>query len=193
MHRHGGRISQRVHAPDAGVEGLAAMDHVGVKHEKFQELEFFIRQHFLLAADEDAMGVGFQGNIADGDAFLLVRLPFEPLVLGQLGLHLRHQDAGRERLLDVVIGAKSQATDLIDVGALRRHHHDGHVDLVPKLPANLKSVHPRQHDVQKNEVIVSGHGFGEAAGAILLHLHLVAAHFQIVLLDGSDVVIVFDN
>jgi DNA-binding NarL/FixJ family response regulator len=57
-----------------------------------------------------------------------------------------------ERLGDVVVGAKLQAKDLVDLVVLGRQHHDRDPRLGPDDPADLDARELRQHEVQEHEV-----------------------------------------
>ena len=137
------------------------------------------------------MGIGLECDVAERDALTLLRLPFEALILRELRLHLRDQDAGGEWFLDIVIGAKAQPPDLVDVRPFRRDHHDRNVQLVPELPADLETVHPRQHDIQKDQVIVTREGLRQPPCPVDFHMHLVPADLQIILLNGCNIFIIF--
>ena len=80
---------------------------------------------------------------------------------------------------------------MIDIRPLCRDHHDRDVELAPKLSTDLKTVHPRQHDIQKNQIILARERFRQPLCPIDFHRHLIPADFQIILLDGSNVFIIF--
>ena len=89
MDRHRGRIAQGIHAPYLVINRFLAEYHIGIDHKKFQYLEFFIGQDFFLISHKYPVCIGVEGNISQSNA----RLPFQALVLGQLGFDPGHEDA----------------------------------------------------------------------------------------------------
>ena len=67
--------------------------------------------------------------------------------------HPRDELAEIERLDQVVVGARVEAADFVDLLASRRQHDDGH-ERVPtaKILADLVAVHVRQHEVEQDGV-----------------------------------------
>ena len=164
-----------------------------MEHEIFQQLEFLIRQHLFLATHKDSVRIRLERNIPQRDALSFFHLSFETFILRELRLHFCDQHTGREGLLDIIIRAKAQPSDLIDLCPLCRHHHDRDVELIAELSTDLKTVHPRQHDIQKDQIILAGQRFRQPLYPIDLHRHLISADFQIILLDKSNVFIIFDD
>ena len=164
-----------------------------MEHEIFEQLEFLIRQHLFLATHEDAVRIRLERDIPQRDALSCFPLPFEAFILRELRLHFRDQHAGREGLLDIVIRTKAQPPDLVDLRPLCRHHHDRDVKLIAELSTDLKTVHARQHDIQKDQIILAGQCFRQPLYPIDFHRHLISADFQIILLDKSNVFIIFDD
>ena len=65
MYRHRRIVAQRVVAPDALVERLAAEHYVGVGHEEAEQFVLLVFQGHLFAAYKDAAGVGVQRDVTE--------------------------------------------------------------------------------------------------------------------------------
>ena len=59
-----------------------------------------------------------------------------------------HHLAGAERLGDIIISPKAEAPYLVNILLLGGHHNNGGILLLPHLPADLKPIYPRKHQVQ---------------------------------------------
>ena len=164
-----------------------------MEHEIFQQLEFLIRQHLFLATHEDAVRIRLERDIPQRDALSCLRLSLQPFILRELRLHFCDQNAGREGLLDIIISPKAQPPDLVDLRPLCRDHHDRDVELIAELSTDLKTIHTRQHDIQKDQIILAGQCFRQPLYPIDFHRHLISADLQIILLDKSNVFIIFDD
>ena len=193
MHRHGDVIAQRFQSPYHLVQILPAEHLPRMAHEKHQQFVLLVFQGHLLPVFRNAAAGGVRRQRTHSQHRRLRRGGLQPSVLRQMGLDPRHQHAGRKRLFDVVIRAIAEAADLIHVLAQCRDHEDGDVLDLPHPAADGEAVHPRQHQIQKQEVEWLLQRRRQAGHAIRTDGHLETAQLQIILLNGSDVLIILDN
>jgi hypothetical protein len=64
----------------------------------------------------------------------------------------RQHLTNRERLGDVVVGAKLEPDDLVNLGVLGRDHDDRHAAALAKCATEIEAAHPRQHQVEEDQV-----------------------------------------
>ncbi len=105
---------------------------------------------------------------------------FDPPLQGLDPLQ-QHLDA--ERLRDVVVGAQREADDLVGFLGLGGEHEDRYGSRRfgrPKLPANVQAVHPRQHQVQDDQVGRIGLRAAQPFKAVVGHGDFVAFALQVV-------------
>ena len=94
-------------------------------------------------------------------------MDFDPQVGQQLG--------GCERLGHVVVGAAVEAGDLVGYGVARGEQQHRHADaFAAQLGHHGEAVHLRQHHVEDDHVVVAAFGVGEAGGAVVHDVRLVA-------------------
>src|SRR5262245_52967548 len=99
-----------------------------------------------------------------------------------------------ERLGDVVVGTEPEAADL--VGFFAAGGEDEDRDLAPFLaqrPQHPVPVHPRQHEVEDDEVGSRRAGAHQALGAVVGNLDLVALDFEVVAETVGEIAVVFDH
>ena len=93
----------------------------------------------------------------------------------QQRLEPRHQLDRLERLGQVIVGAELEADHLVDHLPSRRQHQDGRRHpALPHLAADVEAVHPRQHDVEHDEVVAAARRAREARLAVARRLDGVA-------------------
>lgn len=80
------------------------------------------------------------------------RLPRLPLCPAEDGPDPGLELSGAERLHDVVVGPELQPQDPVVLRGPGGEHDDGDLGLLADLPGNFESVHPRQHEVEEDEV-----------------------------------------
>ena len=92
----------------------------------------------------------------------------DPLHPTKDGPHPHHQLAKAERLRQVVIGSYGEAGHLVRLLGTGREHQHGDPPVPLDLPADLQSVHPREHEVEDHEVgmnlLAQPDGLGTVAG-----------------------------
>ena len=107
----------------------------------------------------------------------------------------RGQLLRRERLREVVVGARFEAGDhVVGVGA-GRDHHDRHVARLAQRAAQLEPVDPREHDVDEDhigglaaerlECVLSAGGLLDDP-SLVLERHLHGCSDALVVLNGED-------
>src|SRR5450755_59525 len=131
---------------------LAAEDDARLPREDIEQVELDLRQLDRLAATTDLARRGVDLQIAEPpEGGGLIPIDAQP---AQHRSHAGHQLAGRERLGDVVVGARGQAHDPVDLLDPRREHHDVSVAEAADLPARLDPVDPREHQVEHDHTRV---------------------------------------
>src|SRR5215208_867536 len=120
-------------------------------HQQRQDLELRRRQvqQPPLPAHGVAVRVKLQRPEPDDAVAVLTLLPPEP---AQYGFDPRQQLLGIKGLGYVVVRTELEADHLVHRLALRRQQHYRDVALLPHLLQDLEPAHPRQHDVQHDEV-----------------------------------------
>ena len=86
------------------------------------------------------------------------------------GAHAGHQFPQPVGLGDIVVGAYLEPDDRVDLGGLRRHHHDRHTGAVADLPAHVDARQAGQHDVEEHKVRAAGIEDLEGLEAVAGHL-----------------------
>ena len=117
----------------------------------------------------------------------------QTLISRQMGLHTGHQFAGAERLRHIIIGSQPKPPDLINVILLRRNHDDGSILAVADLPADLKSIHAGQHQIQDDQVKIRFHGLLQSDLAVVGNLHLKVAQLQIIPFQIRNTFLILNN
>src|SRR3712207_5451792 len=120
-------------------------------HKQRQDLELRRRQVQLLPLPAHGVAVWVELELPQLDeaVTVLAVLPSEP---AQYRLDPRQQLLGVEGLGYVVVGPELEADHLIHRLALRRQQHHRDVALLPHLLQDLEPAHPRQHDVQNDQI-----------------------------------------
>ena len=100
----------------------------------------------------------------------------------------------RERLHEVVVGARVEQVDLVVDVAERAHHDDR--DLGPKRPHSLEHVEPvpvGEDEVEEDEVVLVRHAHAERLGSRRRALHRVPLGREALHHERRDAVLVFDH
>jgi hypothetical protein len=106
----------------------------------------------------------------------------------------RLQFAHRERLDQVVVGAFGEAAQLVFEGVACGQHQDRYaVAGLAQAAAQVQPVHPRQAEVEYDDVDIAAHRPRQPGYAIGAVIHLVATALEEVPDVGGDVVLVFDH
>ena len=120
-------------------------------------------------------------------------LPGELPVPLEMGLDPGHQFPGAEGLDDVVIGSQTQTPDFVHVLLSGGYQQDGDVPLFPDLPADLESVHPRQHNVQEHQVHFFIQGRLFSGQAVSGNGHRKSVGFQIIPFQFGNIQVIFHD
>src|SRR5918997_2234238 len=150
-------------------------------HEQSEDLELRRRQveRGPLPADGVAVGVELERTEPDDPVPVLALLPPEA---AQNGLDPRLELFGVERLGCVVVGPELQPHNLVHRLALRREQDYGDVALLAHLLQDLEPAHPRQHDVQYDEIQGLPSEYPERLDPVLRRQHPITLRRQH---DGS--------
>ena len=108
----------------------------------------------------------------------------------------RQQDAGAERLGDIVGGAQFQTGDDIRLFTLGREHDDGDFRVLTvggERATNFQAVNPRQHQVQQNQVRLRGLDKLERLGAVFRDGHAKAIAFEVVTQQLAQVLLILHH
>ena len=108
-------------------------------------------------------------------------------------LDARDKLARAERLGHVVVRAETEAADLVDIVLSGGNHEDRDVTLFPDSLADLKAVHPRQHQVEHDQVKLFRERLVQSLPAVVLHLDLEIRELEIILFQFRDGFFVFDD
>ena len=115
------------------------------------------------------------------------------LQAAQDGAHALDDEALRERLGDVVVGAHLESEQLVDLLVLRGEEDDGHVGLLAHAAQQLHAVHARHLDIEDAEI---GRILGqrlERGRAVAVGPDLVAFGLERHAERGQDVALVVDE
>ena len=115
----------------------------------------------------------------------------QPLIAGQMGPDPCYQFVGRKGLYDIIIGTNGQPADFINVLLACRHQQDGDFLLLPHRLADGQPIQIRQHDIQKEQIIVFSQRLFQPLTAVHFHIHGKAVKFQIIPLQFSDIPVIF--
>ena len=194
MHCDSGDISDRFHVPYLAEQFIFSIHMIRVTCKKSQQIKLLCRKILFLPIDPHSAGCGvdLQPPYLD-DLVCLGGAPHKPLIAGQVGLHPGHQLAGAEGLCHIVVRSQSQSPYLVNVILLGRDHDDGRIFAVPHLAADLKAVHPGQHQVQDEKVEILVQGLLQSRLPVIGHFHFKSAQLQIVLLQIRNGLFVFHD
>src|ERR671916_1357134 len=175
--------------PDGGEDLLPTHDLPRVAHEVLEQGELAAREvHLLLPAPDPVR--------EEVDLEIPHLYPRSLRLVGAAheGPHPRHQLLEVEGLGQVVIGSAVQSPDLVAHLVAGGEHQDGKPRAARSdAPQHLLAVHPRQHDVQQDEVhrLVGGHD--HAVVAVVHANGPVAVGRETALEEAGDTGVVFDD
>src|SRR5579859_5368375 len=163
-------------------QDVARVHPARMRDEVGQEVELAHRELHVLSAEDHAAPRAVDRHVPERLAlrwgFRLVgvglRTPEHSVDAGQ---HLAH----RERLGDVVVGAKLEADDLVDLGVLGGDYDDRHPAVLAQRAAEVEAAHTGQHQVEQDQVRPRGPGGAQARRAVAGLLHGEAGGREVVL------------
>src|SRR5665213_1668673 len=133
---------------------VATLDVAGPHGERFEDQKLGYREIDILAAPGALMPSRIERQIAALDDRLGFGglLATRDLAPAQQRADALDQQALRERLLDVVVRAHTQAENLIHLVVLRRQEDHWHRALLAQMAEELHAVHARHLDVEDGEI-----------------------------------------
>src|SRR5215212_4811797 len=189
-HEHLDRVRdrERVVAPDL-VEQLLAGDHQPlVAHQVLEQLELALGQLDRALAAMHLVRVRVEGEVADAQRGHPARRPAP-----QQRAQPREQLLALERLDEVVVGADVEPLDARVERVAGGQHEDGRVVLVlAQASRDVDAVHPRQAQVEHEDVGQERVHLVERGDAVTGELDLVALEPQRPLQDLGDLLVVLD-
>ena len=126
----------------------------GVARERREDLELDVGEPDRLAAQATRALLEVDLQVAVLERLLEPVLRLRERGAPQHRLHPAAELAHRERLGDVVVGAELEAEHLVDLLGPRGEHDDRDRAARPDLAAHLEAVHPREHQVEHDQVEV---------------------------------------
>ncbi len=187
---HGPRLARKVGAPHVLEQGVARQDDAGVAREGGEQVELSGAELEPALANGGLTPAGIDTKVADGD---------RPAALGrhvgptQDRLHPRHEGPRIERLGHVVVRAKLQTDDRVDVLRPCGQHEYRNVTAPAKLPADLEAIHLGQHQVQHHQVRVAALVLDQGLLAVGRGHHGVAVFLEVEPDQLDDVALVVDD
>src|ERR1700675_93168 len=137
-------------SPNLVEQPLAAQRLSRVTQKMFQELKFLTGKLHPVTATQHLVAAQIHIHVTEGIGVLLLR---ERLCPPQNGFHPGEQFPDRERLGDVIIGAKFKADNLVYLLAARCKHDDGNRGALGlQLFTYVQSAHAWHHDVEYDQV-----------------------------------------
>ena len=168
--------------------GLHSVPPLGERHE---QLELECGERDLVRADGHAVRLPVDPQLAHFDHPLLGRVPAT-----EDSVDAEHQLANAEGLHHVVVGAKLEADDAIDLFGLRGHHDDRHglrLRLATKRLDDARARQVRQHQIEQDDVWANLERELEAGFSVRGGKRTVARLNEVVLEDLPQVGFVLDH
>src|SRR6266581_4841908 len=159
-------VAGEISAPHVLEQGVAGVHAAWKREQVGEEIELPRRELDVGSIQDHPASRAVDAEIADGIQ-LGYRLGFVGFRLRatQHRVHAGEDLANREWLGDVVVGAKLETDDLVDLGVLGRDDDDRHAAALAKRAAEVEAAHPRQHQVEQHEVRSRGARRAQAGGA----------------------------
>ena len=195
MHGDCGNITDGIHIPDLPEQFILGKYVVRVLRQKGEQIKFLGGKVLLHAVHIDTTGSFVDTNAANLHNIIL-RLGIhshQSLISGQMRLHPCHQLTGAEGLCHIIICAQTQSANLVDVILSGRNHEDGHILCLSDLTAHLETIHPWQHQVQYDQIHIILQSHLQPFISRIADFHLKIGQLQIILLQISNCLLVFNN
>ncbi len=190
MAAQGVRIRQAV-APDLAFDLLAGDHARRFAHQDGQQAQADRRQLQLGTGTGGTHADRIEHQVGDLEHFRPHLATFAADQRAQAGFQL----LDRERLGQVVIGAETEAGELVvQRVACREHQHRGGLArIVAQATAHFDAIQARQHQVEHHDVIAVFRRKAVAIQAVLCIVDFKAATFQVFPDHLGDVAVVFDH
>src|SRR6266699_565768 len=187
-------VAGEISAPHVLEQGVAGVPPAWKREQVGEEIELPRRELDVGSIQDHPASCAVDAEIADGIQ-LGYRLGFVGFRLRatQHRVHAGEHLANREWLGDVVVGAKLETDDLVDLGVLGRDDDDRHAAALAKRAAEVEAAHPRQHQVEQHEVRSRGARRAQAGGAVARLLHGEPRGGEVVLQHVADALVVLDD
>src|SRR3954471_17864060 len=174
----------------------AGVDPPGSRGEVSEDLEFGRRQAHPPVAALDAPPLEIDEQVSVSDDAATDRVREVAIRAPEERLDPAHQLAQTERLRQVVVGTELEADHLVDLVITRGQDEDRHLGAGrPQAAEDLEAVHPRQADVEDDEIgrlacrdveaLLPGTGDGDLV-ALLLEGVLDATRDGMLVFDDED-------
>ena len=187
MHRNRSDITHRLHIPDFPEKLLLGKNPVRILSQKSQKIKLLGSKRRLLTIDPHTPGRLIDLNTTDLDHIILMHIGTnQPVITLHMRLHTCNQLTWAERLGHIIIRAKTQSPDLIDIILLGRNHNDRRILLLTDLPADIKAIHLRKHQIQDDQIKLLLHSTYKPRITTVLDLHFKTRKLQIILLQIRD-------
>ena len=183
-------VRQQV-APDFAFQLLPADDARRRAHEDRQQLQADRHQLDRLPGARDLQRGDVDQQIADAQGFGDHR----PALATQQGADSRFEFPDLERLDEVVVRTSVEACDLVVHGIARGQHQQWRVALrfLAQLAAEGKAIHPGQHQVQDDRIVVIRYREMQTGHAVAGVIHGIAFPLQELDHHLRDVAVVLDQ
>ena len=120
-------------------------------------------------------------------------VPCQRLGAAEHPFHTGHQLKHAERLGQVVVGAEFKTQHAVEFSGLGRQHQDGRIPRARAAAADLQTIHPRQHEVENDQLVTAGLGLGQCGHTITDQLALTAKFGELQHDQTPNVRIVLDH
>src|SRR5579883_1797831 len=192
-------FTQKIITPYA-VEDCLAVQHLArMTHKQVEKIIFGRGQFDLAIAAQNLARGGIQLEVAELQNLLMRRtaiLAPAPALAAQNRANTRHQFLEAKRLGQVIVGPGIQPRDAIAHVVFGGEHQDGNIlrGRVGAQPsANLQAVHPRQHNIQDDQIGVDALSRRQPLGAIHRCFYQKALVLESELDKLDDVLLVVDD
>ena len=108
-------------------------------------------------------------------------------------MYAGHQLGRAERLNNIIVRSNAEAAYFIDIFFFCRYHQDWDILFPADASANFKSIHPGEHQIQQDQVIILLKRGFQAAFSVELCIHLIAVGLQVITLKLRNVFIILNN
>ncbi len=170
------------------------MNATGEREQVRQEVELAGRELDVRTVEDHPARCAVDAEGADrvvfGDCLGLVGIG---LGAAKDRMHAGQNFANRKRFGDVVVGTELEPDDLVDLRVLGRDDDDRHAAALPEGSAEVEPAHPRQHQVEQDEIGPRGAGRPKTRSAVASLLDGEAGGGEVVLEHVADALVVLDD
>ena len=194
MNRDSCNISYRLHIPDLAEQLCFCKYAVRVLCQKSKEIKFLGRKCFFFSIYPDTSRCLVYLDATDFNNIILYHTgTYQSVVSLHMCFYSGHQFTRTEWLGHIIIRAKTESTDLINIIFLCRYHNDRDIFLLTYLTAYIKPIYFRKHQIQYNQIIIFIECFFKAHISSVCYLYFKSGKFQIILLQICNCFFIFDD